>query len=137
MLRLNSEKLRLPVSIESPREAIESEERESVEVLSCSQRLIPLLAVDECLLLQVHIFVESIIVKLRALNLHCHWPLFVCLLKHIEYLNYIHNYILLKNIFDNNNRDVLLEFCNSFEEFILWHQVSQEIFRKVSKLSNG
>jgi hypothetical protein len=109
LFRLNSEKLSLPVSIESPREAIESEERESVEFLACSQCLIPLLAVDECLFLEVYIFIKSIIVKLRLLDLHCTRPLFICLLKHIEYLNNIHNHILLKNIFDDNDRDILLE----------------------------
>jgi hypothetical protein len=109
LLGLNSEKFCFSVSIQCPWEAIKCKKGEAVKLLVLFLGLVPLLAVDEGLLLEVYIFVKSIIIELSLLNLHRTASLLVGLLKNIEHFDDIHDHILFEYIFDDHNCDILLK----------------------------
>jgi len=97
-------------------------------------RVLPFFVVDRCLLFQINVFVESVVVKFRVFDLFFLGPVAICLVENIKHFDRIHNDILLEDVFDDHDGDVRLELEDCGVEMLFWNAVSKKLSRKIFQL---
>ena len=123
----NPEQLRLLVGVESPRIVVQREEAVSIELLLVLPCVLPLLIINLCLLLEINIFIQSVIVKLRVLDFILPQFLLVGQEEVIHDLNSEHNLLLAKRVLNDDKSNIVLELLNGLLECVFRQAVGQDL----------
>lgn len=108
----NSEEFSFSVCIKSPRIVIKREEAVAIEISLASLSRHPFMIENLSLLLEIHVVVEGVIIKLIIRKLIILHLQLIPLIKNIHHLNHSLHNLLLEYFFHDDNGDVELEFLD-------------------------